>query len=465
MAHIHSVHDSDAHFSINPITRVLRNEASGKTSLIQYDHNSERFTFEIPRMVEGHDMSLCNHIRVHYINIDAKTKAQASGVYEVEDMRISPESDDVVICSWLISRNCTQLVGSLNFLIRFCCVTDGFVDYAWNTATYTGISVSSGIDADETFKDDYVDIIEQWKADVMRVFDDQVKQIADETKASMEAFSEEMKGDVTAWKEAESAGIHNDLVLMGSRVDELAAMRGQGDFYYDVITHEHIEDVTAMLYTNGLSVYMRLLAASSTIETRSEIHLSIPKKFRPIFAITVYEDEDISVEVKPDSQNDPDVPSIVITNKKAPQNITVTKTAFYAVYPLKDPAMGELVDMRVGYDGKIYESAGTAVREQIRNAYNIIAAPSRLSEVTIVPSAWVTSDVTNNLHSQVVTIDGITAYSKVDLLPSVEQLAIFHEKDVAFVTENEDGVVTVFAVGDKPTQEYTMQVQITEVAV
>jgi hypothetical protein len=47
----------------------------------------------------------------------------------------------------------------------------------------------------------------------------------------------------------------------------------------------------------------------------------------------------------------------------------------------------------------------------------------------------------------------------------VEQLAIFHSKDVAFVTENEDGVVTVFAIGDKPALDYTMQAQITEVAV
>ena len=33
------------------------------------------------------------------------------------------------------------------------------------------------------------------------------------------------------------------------------------------------------------------------------------------------------------------------------------------------------------------------------------------------------------------------------------------------MTENEDGVVTVYAIGDKPTQDYTMQAQITEVEV
>ena len=86
----------------------------------------------------------------------------------------------------------------------------------------------------------------------------------------------------------------------------------------------------------------------------------------------------------------------------------------------------------------------------------------KLSEVTLLASEWEGAD---SLYSQVVAIEGTTIYSKVDLLPSVEQLAIFHNKDVAFVTENDDGVVTVYAIGDMPTQDYTMQVQITEVSV
>lgn len=89
-------------------------------------------------------------------------------------------------------------------------------------------------------------------------------------------------------------------------------------------------------------------------------------------------------------------------------------------------------------------------------------ATTWLATVTLSASAWTGSD---SLYSQVVTIDGITEYSKVDLLPSAEQLAVFHNKDVAFVTENEDGVVTVFAIGDKPTNDYTIQASITEVAV
>ena len=87
---------------------------------------------------------------------------------------------------------------------------------------------------------------------------------------------------------------------------------------------------------------------------------------------------------------------------------------------------------------------------------------ARLTSVNLLASKWVGS---SNLYSQVVSINGITEYSKVDLLPSVEQLAIFYNKDVTFVTENEDGVVTVYAIGEKPTLDYTIQAQITEVAV
>lgn len=83
-----------------------------------------------------------------------------------------------------------------------------------------------------------------------------------------------------------------------------------------------------------------------------------------------------------------------------------------------------------------------------------------LTEVTIYASGWVG---TESPWSQVVSIDGVTANSKVDLQPSVEQLEAFRLKDLAFVAENENGVVTVFAVGDKPAHDYTIQATIMEV--
>lgn len=89
-------------------------------------------------------------------------------------------------------------------------------------------------------------------------------------------------------------------------------------------------------------------------------------------------------------------------------------------------------------------------------------AAVRVAEITLLAANWV-GDASP--YSQVVTIDGITPYSQVDLTPSVEQLTIFHDKDLAFVTENEDGTVTVFAIGQKPENDYTIQVTIKEVSV
>lgn len=80
--------------------------------------------------------------------------------------------------------------------------------------------------------------------------------------------------------------------------------------------------------------------------------------------------------------------------------------------------------------------------------------------VELLADKWAGSD---NLYSQVVTIKGTTENSQVDLTPSVEQLKIFYEKDLTFVTENDDGVITVYAIGQKPTNDYTIQVTITEV--
>ena len=84
----------------------------------------------------------------------------------------------------------------------------------------------------------------------------------------------------------------------------------------------------------------------------------------------------------------------------------------------------------------------------------------RISEITLLASSWVGEE---NSYSQVVEIEGITEYSQVDLKPSMEQLSIFHDKDIALVAENEDGVVTVYLIGKKLENDYTIQVSITEV--
>ena len=84
--------------------------------------------------------------------------------------------------------------------------------------------------------------------------------------------------------------------------------------------------------------------------------------------------------------------------------------------------------------------------------------------ITLYADKW--QQVSDKRYCQEVSVKNaiITPHSKIDLQPSSEQLAIFHEKDIAFVTENEDGVVSVFCIGHIPTNDYVIQATVMEVA-
>ena len=248
MTHTDIVIDSDAYFEIDPITRSIKNMTPSKISVMQNDHNSERFTFSIPRYVEGHDMMTSDKVEVHYINVDSTTKEQTTGIYEMPDLKIESGDTEKVTCSWLLSHNATKYAGKLTFLVRFVCFVGDTteIDYAWNTAIFDGISVGQGLDVSDETLDEYADIIEAWK--------------------------KELEAQIHVW------------------IDDSVA--SQGDLQQIQTNKENIETLTAD--QNELKTRVDNLLASET--------------------------ED-----------------------------------------------GELIDVRVGYDGKTYDTAGEAVREQIKD--------------------------------------------------------------------------------------------------
>lgn len=129
------------------------------------------------------------------------------------------------------------------------------------------------------------------------------------------------------------------------------------------------------------------------------------------------------------------------------------------------PLEGELV---LEYDNGIPRlKIGDGIREFSELPYMSVDSfvlPTSAS-VTIYADKW--TQASDNRWYQIVTVDNatITPRSKVDLQPNSEQLAIFHEKDLAFVTENEDGVVSVYCVGQVPQNDYTIQATLMEVAI
>ena len=91
-------------------------------------------------------MSLCNYAEVNFSNKADGTGKQIYGSYIIDDLQIYSEDEDKVMCTWLISSDATQQVGTLDFGLRFICADENFLaGYKWSTATYTGIKVLKGM--------------------------------------------------------------------------------------------------------------------------------------------------------------------------------------------------------------------------------------------------------------------------------------------------------------------------------
>lgn len=190
--HEHPVTDSNSHFIIDPNTHVISNGSEEENVIMQYDHNSEIYTFEIPRFVEGHDMMLCNRVRIHYIIIDDEGFKSYSDVDDGSEVEINKDNPDTVITTWRISRNATSLVGTLNFLVQYMCVADDgeTVVYEWHTDIYTNVRIKPGMNNGEQAVSKYSDILESWYQKLFGAGDTVIADIqstTNEQKAAIEA--------------------------------------------------------------------------------------------------------------------------------------------------------------------------------------------------------------------------------------------------------------------------------------
>lgn len=121
--------------------------------------------------------------------------------------------------------------------------------------------------------------------------------------------------------------------------------------------------------------------------------------------------------------------------------------------------MADMIEMKtMTVNDQTFEIVDEKARTKIEEMNGNVGA--RIANVVLSANKW---SGTASPYSQIVTIEGVTENSQVDLTPSVEQLAVFYEKDLSFVTENDSGVVTVYAIGQKPQNDYTIQVTMTEV--
>lgn len=184
MAYNYGVKNTDPNFVIDSVTRSI-SQKSGKSKVMQNDHNSECYGFEIPRFIDGHDMSLCD-ITIHYINVSSNKSSVVTGSYPVSDVSVV---GDNVVFTWLVSRNATGHNGTLNFAIGFERSTDGTVDYSWHTDIFKGITICETLygDGSETVEP-YSDVLTQWKTMLFGIGDTEEASIKKVSQAEQDAI-------------------------------------------------------------------------------------------------------------------------------------------------------------------------------------------------------------------------------------------------------------------------------------
>lgn len=191
MSHEHPVFDSGNIFTIDPSTRSITTEAKDLV-LVQFDHNSCRYNFKIPRFINEHDMSLCNLVQVHYQNEFANKLKVSSDIYTVTDIAVSADDEETVTFSWLISNSATQHIGTLGFSICFQCISeDGTIEYEWHTSIFSEVAVIKTVHNTETIIKDNSDFITRIEALV-----DKMAQEHEETLAKIPTKLSDLNNDL-----------------------------------------------------------------------------------------------------------------------------------------------------------------------------------------------------------------------------------------------------------------------------
>ena len=570
MAHIHDVYDTGKCFEINGISRFIKETSSTKLVLVQGDHNSEIITFKMPRYIDGHDMLLCNKIRVHYINVDTKTNDSSADIYDVTDLALCEDCEDEVTFTWTVEAPATKYAGSLAFVIKFECVEEGNILYQWNTAKYIGINVLAGLDNSEGFVDKYSSVIDKWVNELRESANIKFDEWFDDLRESAEftvqiqngmnypdysrmtvLFSSDKDKDVTVEQDGYVRFTVNNTDLNGEtnsniveaeiRINDKSVMSlvdpTQSAVYsssYGLFPVKAGDEISVSLNTTKTTARCYFFPSLSSTKGEAVLKDVVDNaveeymkkngnsvKWDNIEDKPFYDSHTVIFEWDGDTTDLPvealgqgyllhKISDSVITYEEAIgatativvagtgeiRTVTITEDdlmlngnlmvfsdlIYVALENNSDtgaklskgiwhlsPAMygaytyvSELaVDSFKPLDAK-YIPNEFATKEYVDSVVigGGAGKTARIGEVELLSSAWVGE---GNLYSQVVNIEGVTENSQVDLTPSVEQLVIFYEKDLSFVTENEDGVVTVYAIGQKPANDYTIQVTITEV--
>ena len=97
---------------------------------------------------------------------------------------------------------------------------------------------------------------------------------------------------------------------------------------------------------------------------------------------------------------------------------------------------------------------------QLAGPFGSVGSAAKLLQLTLYRDRWKGAV---SPFTQVVEAEGISVNSRVDLLPDAAQLEMLGSWGIALMAENEDGTVTVCAVGGCPAEDCILQAAAVEV--
>lgn len=167
MAQDHRIVDDDNRFIIDGATRLITNLTGNHPSVMQFDHNSEVLTFQMPRFMEGHDMTLCDEVKVLYKNTGSGTSASnrpvVADVETINDLEID-EDENSIVFSWTIPEFATLYAGKIVFQFKFVCHGDpqeAEPKFKLYTEQYSFVEVRPSLDLSEILDAQFPNLLDE----------------------------------------------------------------------------------------------------------------------------------------------------------------------------------------------------------------------------------------------------------------------------------------------------------------